>query len=68
MGNVLEFKRRRKPQTATAVDFGDRVQNIRHSLDRINTLMADLKKMTEERRERKTNPQTTSTTEHNPVR
>lgn len=34
---------------ASTDDFGDRLQKIRSSLDRINTLMADLKKLSAHR-------------------
>lgn len=35
--------------TAAREDFGDRLQKIRSSLERINTLMADLKKLSSSR-------------------
>ena len=40
---------------AAAGDLGDRIQNIRSSLDRINTLMADLKKLSAHREKEKLN-------------
>jgi hypothetical protein len=59
--NLVEWKARSRPQVAEGVspalmtglidpqreDFGERIQRIRASLDRINSLMYDLRKMSE---------------------
>jgi hypothetical protein len=41
--------------TQTSEDFGDRLHKIRSSLERINTLMADLKKLSTNRDNEKIN-------------
>ena len=38
-----------KAKQAASEDFGDRLQNIRSSLERINNLMAELKKLSTQR-------------------
>jgi hypothetical protein len=64
MSNVIDLASRRRPQVADLVDdntdFGERIKNIRQSLDKINELMANLKKMGEQR-DNKTGPQITRT-------
>lgn len=47
-GNISGTNDRAQPVQASE-DFGDRLQKIRSSLERINTLMADLKKLSTSR-------------------
>jgi hypothetical protein len=42
-----------KNATSSGEDFGDRLQNIRASLDRINNLMSELKKLSSHRDQNK---------------
>lgn len=47
MGKVLEFKKRQqKPKTTVtdAMDYNTRMESIRKSLERINQLVADIRK------------------------
>lgn len=44
-----------KSDLSSTEDFGDRMQKIRSSLDRINSLMADLKKLSANRDKNKLN-------------
>jgi hypothetical protein len=64
MSNVIDLASRRRPQVADLVDdntdFGERIKNIRQSLDKINELMANLKKMGEQR-DNEASPQITRT-------
>lgn len=50
MGNVYDINKKKRVEEPVKKqipqeDFGDRVARIRASLDRINVLMAELKKM-----------------------
>lgn len=47
-GNISGTRDQAQPIQASE-DFGDRLQKIRSSLERINTLMADLKKLSTSR-------------------
>lgn len=47
MGKVLEFKRKKAPtltNRSDIIDYNTRIENIRRSVERINQLVADLRK------------------------
>lgn len=53
MNNVIKFPIKKKQSIVrpSAEDFGDRIQNIRSSLEKINTLMVELKNQNKKRRD-----------------
>lgn len=48
MGKVIQFPVK-QAETPSSTEFGDRVSRIRDSLKKINKLMNDLKKMTQDK-------------------